>query len=157
MGFNTIYMSRRSHNSKITVKCRLGTNKLNGWDHLQRFIQACKAGGTTEVIVHARICVLSGLSPAQNRTIPPLDYSMVHRLAEEFPDMKFGLNGGIKNFAEADSHLGRGNSDDCTESRSVYRLPVNSVMMGREAYNNPWILAQADSHFFGKKNLCFNR
>lgn len=151
------YLSRRSSNSKITVKCRLGTNKLNGWDHLQRFIEACKAGGTTEVIVHARICILSGLSPAQNRTIPPLDYDMVHGLVQEFPDMKFGLNGGIRTFEEADAHLGRGQVGDCADSRSSYHAAVDSVMMGREAYNNPWVLARADSHFFSKRNLCFDR
>lgn len=145
---------RRASRTKITVKCRLGTNKLNGWDNLKKFVTACKDGGTSEIIVHARLCILSGLSPAQNRSIPPLDYDMVHRLVQEFPDMKFGLNGGVKSFVEADAHLGRLNGD---ESDKNYDVPVHSIMIGREAYHNPWLLADADSHFYGKRNMSFSR
>lgn len=106
------------------------------------------------MIIHARLCILNGLSPAQNRTIPPLDYDMVHRLVQEFPDMKFSLNGGIKTFSEADKHLGR-IFDDSIPPECAY--PVHSVMIGREAYNNPWLMGHADSHFFGKPDLCFSR
>jgi tRNA-dihydrouridine synthase A len=153
-------MNRKSSRTKITVKCRLGTNKLQGWDNLTDFVRACKAGGTTEMIIHARICILSGLSPAQNRSVPPLDYDMVHRLVREFPDMKFTLNGGIKSFAEADQHLGRAVAGDAAEEHASCEreaAPVHAVMIGREAYHNPWLLADADRHFYGKKNLCFSR
>ena len=147
-------MNRKTSSVKITVKCRLGTDKQHGWDNLTRFIMACKEGGSHEMIIHARLCVLNGLTPAQNRSIPPLDYDMVHRLVGEFPDMKFTLNGGIKSFADADWHLGRLTETDCC---SFCPNPVDAVMIGREAYNNPWLLANADSHFFGKKDVWINK
>lgn len=150
-------MNRKSSNTKITVKCRLGTNKLHGWDNLVDFVNACKAGGTTEMIIHARICILSGLTPAQNRTIPPLDYETVHRLINEFPDMKFTLNGGIKTFAEADMHLGRVAHGEDGDVNPYVESAAHGVMIGREAYHNPWLLASADSHFYGKRNPCFSR
>ena len=105
------------------------------------------------MVIHARLCILRGLSPAQNRSIPPLDYDMVHRAAYEFPDMKFTLNGGIKTFEDADAHLGRLETENFGEKRT----PVHSVMIGREAYNNPWLLATADSHFYGKTNMSLSR
>lgn len=142
-------MTRRATCSKITVKCRLGTNKKHGWENLCSFIDGCRAGGVTEMIVHARICILSGLTPAQNRTIPPLDYDMVHRLVEAYPDMRFHLNGGVRSFSEADAHLGRGDSEDALRYASN---PVYGVMIGREAYNNPWSLADVDSYFYGRDN-----
>jgi tRNA-dihydrouridine synthase A len=145
-------MNRRSNGTKITVKCRLGTNRLQGWDHLCSFVDACRAAGSHDLVVHARICILNGLTPAQNRTIPPLNYEMVHALAKHFPDMKFTLNGGIKDFATADLHLGRCNVEDM-----IYDTPVHAVMIGREAYNNPWIMADADRYFYGKVNMQLSR
>lgn len=147
-------MTRRATASKITVKCRLGTNKLNGWDNLCSFVNCCKAGGVNEMVVHARICVLSGLTPAQNRTVPPLDYDMVHRLVETYPDMRFHLNGGVHSFAEVDAHLGRGPSEEALKYASS---PVCGVMIGREAYNNPWSLADVDNYFYGRENPGFSR
>ena len=147
-------MTRHSSSSRVTVKCRLGTNKLKGWDHLVDYVEACKAGGVRDLIVHARICILSGLTPAQNRTIPPLDYDMVHRLVERFPDMRITLNGGIKTFSEADYHLGRC-IDDTSEAKCDF--PVCGVMIGREAYNNPFLLATADSYYFGRPDQGLSR
>lgn len=150
-------MNRRSSSTKITVKSRIGTNRLQGWDHLVNFVAACKAGGTSEMIIHARICVLNGLTPAQNRTVPPLDYDVVHRLVKEFPDMSFTLNGGIKSFEEADLHLGRTGKGFGLGCDSAYDAAVHGVMIGRAAYGNPWMLANADSHYFGKRDLTFSR
>ena len=95
----------------ITVKCRLGVTNRESWDELIEFIQAVSDGGVRHVIVHARTCVLSGLSPAQNRTIPPLRHDDVHKLVKTFPEMKFTINGGIKTFQEAKNHLGWSGSD----------------------------------------------
>ena len=89
--------------------------------------------------------VLRGLSPAQNRSIPPLKYDVVHRLVKEWPDVKFVLNGGIHTFDEVESHLGWG--DGNTEE-----YPVAGCMIGREAYRNPWLFADADRRFFNKRN-----
>ena len=96
----------------ITVKCRLGVTNRESWDELIEFIHAVSEGGVRHVIVHARCCVLSGLSPAQNRSIPPLRHDDVHRLVEAFPEMKFTMNGGIKTFQEAKEHLNWSDAED---------------------------------------------
>lgn len=137
-------MKRVSTNAEISVKCRIGVTKRDSWDNLVEYVSACRDGGASKVIVHARCCVLSGLSPAQNRTIPPLQYDVVHRLVETFPEMHFVLNGGIHSFAEADAHL------QCQSA-------VGGVMIGREAYNNPWVLANADRHYYGTSNPNYSR
>mmetsp|Transcript_8976 Transcript_8976/g.13491 ORF Transcript_8976/g.13491 Transcript_8976/m.13491 type:complete len:406 (-) Transcript_8976:186-1403(-) len=186
-------MIRKSSKTEITVKCRIGTNKRHSWEDLVEFVESCKAGGVNRMIIHSRICILSGLSPAQNRSVPPLQYDVVHRLVDAFPDMKFVINGGIRSFSEADSHLGletrqkfrlsrrkcsdpEGEDEDkpsggCTDwSSNVVEQecdmnpvplwsasPVHGVMIGREAYNNPWMLADADRYYFGVPNPSLSR
>ena len=166
-------MRRVVARTDITVKCRLGVTNRESWDELVEFIHAVKEGGVNHVIVHARTCVLKGLSPAQNRSIPPLRHDDVHKLVQEFPEMKFTINGGIKSFSEVREHLGWADgmteaksndysmlycanankrtklnvasSEATSESRSY---PVHGVMIGREAYRNPWMFATADKEFF---------
>lgn len=165
-------MKRVVSRTDITVKCRLGVTNRESWDELVEFIHAVKEGGVNHVIVHARTCVLKGLSPAQNRTIPPLRHDDVHKLVKEFPEMKFTINGGIKSFSEARDHLGWvtksvempqtrisdyatlycANANKRTKLNTVIpeprSFPVHGVMIGREAYRNPWLFATADREFF---------
>jgi tRNA-dihydrouridine synthase len=93
--------------------------------------------------------MLHGLSPAQNRSVPPLRYDAVHDLVAAFPDMTFTLNGGVKTFEEARHHLGRRRHGD-VEVPVTSAHPVHGVMIGREAYRNPWMFAGADAEFFRK-------
>lgn len=104
--------------------------------------------GVKKFIIHSRKCLLSGLTPKQNREIPPLQYDVVHRLISEFPELTFILNGGIRTLQQADEHL----------NGSFLGLPpVHGVMIGRAAYANPYILAGVDSRYFGEKDLEFTR
>lgn len=137
-------MMRRVTHTDVTVKCRLGV--LPGHDsfeELQKFVREVTNAGCRTMIIHARNVVLTGLSPAQNRSIPPLRYDDVHRLVKQWPDVSFVLNGGLRTFEECEKHLGR--SDMEPEEH-----PVVGCMVGREAYKNPWLFAEADSRFFGK-------
>mmetsp|Transcript_17860 Transcript_17860/g.40063 ORF Transcript_17860/g.40063 Transcript_17860/m.40063 type:complete len:297 (-) Transcript_17860:52-942(-) len=101
-------MVRRSRGAEVTVKCRIGTDRRDSWADLLQFVHACRDGGVRRVVVHSRICVMCGLSPAQNRSVPPLRYDAVHRLAGCFPDMRFVLNGGLHCCDDFDAHLGTG-------------------------------------------------
>ncbi|WP_413736138.1 tRNA dihydrouridine(20/20a) synthase DusA [Sodalis sp. RH21] len=119
----------------VTVKTRIGIDDRDSYAFLCEFIQTvAERGGCDTFIIHARKAWLSGLSPKENREIPPLDYERVYQLKRDFPGLTLAINGGIKNLAEAQRHL------QC----------VDGVMIGREAYQNPGILAQADSRIFGK-------
>ncbi len=99
-------MKRRVTHTEVTVKCRIGVTNRESYENLVEFVNAVKSGGVTHMVIHARSCVLKGLSPAQNRSIPPLHPEVVHRLVSEFPDMTFALNGGVVGFDEAKMHLG---------------------------------------------------
>jgi tRNA-dihydrouridine synthase A len=110
----------------VTVKCRIGVDARDDYGFLRDFVGRVAESGCQVFVVHARIAVLSGLSPRENREVPPLKYEHVHRLKREFPALTIVLNGGIRSRAEALVHLQR----------------VDGVMIGREAYHNPWILAE---------------
>ncbi|MCG8672936.1 MAG: tRNA dihydrouridine(20/20a) synthase DusA, partial [Pseudomonadales bacterium] len=116
-------------NIPVTVKCRIGIDDQDEYEDLQRFVEAVKASGVNTFIVHARKAWLSGLSPKENRDIPPLNYERVYQLKREFPDLEIIINGGIQTLEACQEHLNY----------------VDGVMMGREAYQNPFILAQVDS------------
>ncbi|MBS3805583.1 MAG: tRNA dihydrouridine(20/20a) synthase DusA [Oleiphilaceae bacterium] len=116
----------------VTVKHRIGIDGRESWDDLCEFIEKVAAAGCRTFIVHARIAVLEGLSPKQNRDVPPLKYDWVYQLKARYPQLEIIINGGIKTFAECHEHLGR----------------TDGVMLGREAYHNPWLLAGVDSEFF---------
>jgi tRNA-dihydrouridine synthase A len=117
----------------VTVKCRLGIDDQDTGASLDRFIGAIAAAGCRTVIVHARKAWLKGLSPKENREIPPLDYARVHRLKSAFPHLNVILNGGLSDLESALAHL-----------------PVlDGVMLGRAAYHDPWLLAGVDPLFAG--------
>lgn len=121
------------HGPEVTVKHRIGIDDLDGYDHLTRFVGTVSDAGVRTFIVHARKAWLQGLSPKENREIPPLRHEVVHRLKQDFPDLEIILNGGIGSVPEALSHLG----------------PTDGVMIGRAAYETPWILHEADRLIWG--------
>ncbi len=123
----------------VTVKSRIGIDDKDSYEDLQGFIACVAESGCKTFIIHARKALLSGLSPKQNREIPPLKYDYVYRIKQTFPDLTVILNGGVPSLALAESYLGR----------------VDGVMIGRAAYKEPWILAEADSRIFGELDpLC---
>ncbi len=125
----------------VTLKHRIGLDDQQEYSIVRDFIGDVATTGTNTFIVHARNAILAGLSPKQNREVPPLKYDFVYRLKQDFPDLEIILNGGIKTLDECEDHL----------------LHVDGVMVGREAYNNPWILSQVDSRLFGKQDQFNNR
>ncbi|WP_224653391.1 tRNA dihydrouridine(20/20a) synthase DusA [Pectobacterium versatile] len=117
----------------ITVKTRIGIDDQDSYEFLCDFIQTVAERGECDTfIVHARKAWLSGLSPKENREIPPLDYPRVYQLKRDFPALTLAINGGVKTLEEAKTHLQH----------------LDGVMMGREAYQNPSILAQVDRELF---------
>ena len=153
-------MKRRATSTDITVKCRLGVTGKDSFDDLVQFITSVKATGITKIILHARSCVLKGLSPAQNRSIPPLHPELAHNIVKLFPDMQFVLNGGLKDFETCKKHLGWINqspTDNSSEEENEFFPPVHGVMVGREAYNNPFLFTTADSEFFNSPDQYFTR
>jgi tRNA-dihydrouridine synthase A len=116
----------------VTVKCRIGIDDMEDYQSLEHFIDVVAQGGCQRFIVHARKAWLKGLSPKQNREIPPLRYDYVHRLKKERPELNIIINGGIKTMASVQQQL-------------EY---VDGVMIGREAYNNPYMLAEVDQRVY---------
>lgn len=112
----------------ITVKCRIGVDRDEAYEPLQRFVETLAAAGISHFDVHARKAWLDGLSPAQNREIPPLRYDLVRRLKADYPSLTVILNGGLRDWDTIDRERG----------------PLDGVMVGREAYQNPWFLAEVD-------------
>ena len=124
----------KSTDLPITVKCRIGVDDSEEYAFLRRFVSTIADAGCDTFIVHARKAWLNGLSPKENREIPPLHYDVVYRLKQEFPQLTIVINGGIKTLDECEEHLKH----------------VDGVMLGREAYDNPYILAHVDSRLFGE-------
>ena len=116
----------------VTVKCRIGVDNQDPDESLRALIARCAEAGVTRFAVHARKAWLQGLSPKENRDVPPLDYDLVYRVKNENPSLEIILNGGIQNLNEAEAHLAH----------------VDGVMLGRAAYQNPAILLDMDSRFF---------
>ena len=124
---------RRSVGVPVTVKTRLGIDDLDSYAFLRRFVDAVSEAGCRTVVVHARKALLSGLTPKQNRQIPPLNYERVHRLKSDYPFLELILNGGLD-----------------TEAKVIEQLQyVDGVMLGRHAYRNPYLLGELDSKLFG--------
>ncbi|MFL7901498.1 tRNA dihydrouridine(20/20a) synthase DusA [Azospirillum argentinense] len=117
----------------VTVKSRIAIDEMEEWPTLDHFVRTVSAAGCTHFIVHARKAWLKGLSPKENRDIPPLRYDLVHRLKQENPQLTIAINGGIRTLDEAEGHL----------------ATLDSVMIGRAAYETPYILADADRRLFG--------
>ncbi|MDZ7669795.1 MAG: tRNA dihydrouridine(20/20a) synthase DusA [Gammaproteobacteria bacterium] len=114
----------------VTVKCRLGVDDDDSVAFLERFVETVAKSGCRTFYLHARKALLNGLSPAQNRTVPPLDYARVYGVKTRFPDLEIVINGGIQTPQELDTHL----------------AAVDGVMIGRAAYQNPLVLREMDEH-----------
>ena len=119
----------------VTVKCRIGIDDMEGYEPLENFVDTVAATGCDTFIVHARKAWLKGLSPKQNREIPPLKYDYVHRLKAQRPELTIVINGGIKTMDAVYQELNH----------------VDGVMIGREAYYNPYLLAQVDKNIYHDK------
>ncbi|MES9988972.1 MAG: tRNA dihydrouridine(20/20a) synthase DusA, partial [Candidatus Thiodiazotropha endolucinida] len=125
----------------VTVKHRIGVDERDSYQELCDFVGTVSDAGCRTFIVHARKAWLQGLSPKQNREIPPLSYATVHNLKHDFPDLEIIINGGITNLDQVGEQLQQ----------------VDGVMIGREAYHNPWILAEADRLIFGQSDSPLTR
>ena len=116
----------------ITIKCRIGVNERDDIDFLNNFVNQIVNPKLKTIIVHARVAILKGLTPRQNRQIPPLKYQNVYQLKKEFPDLEIVINGGIKDVNDSIQHLEQ----------------VDGVMLGRSPYDNPMIVSNVDSTIF---------
>jgi tRNA-dihydrouridine synthase A len=115
------------------VKTRIGVDDRDSWDDFVRFIDTVAGGGCDTFIIHARKAWLQGLSPKENREIPPLSYETVYRLKQRYPEFSITINGGITSIDETVEHLEH----------------VDGVMIGRAAYESPWLLAEIEQVVFG--------
>jgi len=124
---------RKAVQVPVTVKCRIGIDDLDSYQQLCYFVEAIAAAGCQTVIIHARKAWLNGLSPKENREIPPLSYPTVYDIKRDFPKLEIVINGGIESLDQCHEHLQH----------------VDGVMLGRAAYHNPWLLAGVDEQLFG--------
>jgi len=124
---------RRATALPVTVKHRIGIDERDDYGFMLDFVDRVAEAGCRTFVVHARKAVLSGLSPKENREIPPLRYELVRRLKAERPGLEIVLNGGLKTLAQCEAELAH----------------VDGVMLGREAYDNPWLLAEVDRRLYG--------
>ena len=130
---NCVSAIKQSTRLPVTVKCRIGVDDKDTHADLVNFINVVATGGCELFVIHARKAYLQGLSPKENREIPPLNYERVFAVKQEFPELNFIINGGITSINKALSLLER----------------VDGVMIGREAYNNPYFLREVDNRIFG--------
>lgn len=134
-------MQDAAHSADVTIKHRIGIDDLDSYEYMRDFVGQISDTGCKTFIVHARKAILAGLSPKENREIPPLRYDDVYRLKQEFPDLDIIINGGIKDYSSIDDHLQQ----------------VDGVMLGREAYQNPSVLMGVDSHFYQEEDPATNK
>jgi len=125
----------------VTVKSRIGIDDMESYEQLADFITRVHNKGCQHFIIHARKAWLQGLSPKENRTIPPLNYTWVYQLKKDFPQSKITINGGIENCNEIKNHLDY----------------VDGAMLGRSVYHNPYLLREIDESIFGNKKNLLNR
>ncbi len=125
----------------VTVKTRIGVDQRDRYEDLAEFVEVVATAGCHTFIVHARKAWLAGLSPKENREVPPLRHDRVQRLKQDFPHLEIVLNGGISSVEQAAGLLSG----------------VDGVMIGREAYHNPWMLAEADALIFGEPPVTLSR
>jgi tRNA-dihydrouridine synthase A len=150
----TYSMNRRS-GLPVSVKCRIGVDDVDSYESLQEFVHTVSQSGVRKFVVHARKCLLSGLTTKQNRDIPPLKYEVVHKLVQDFPGYQFVVNGGVLDFESAEEHLNNGQYD--WRGVTIDLPPAAGVMIGRAVYNNPLLFATADSYFFNVSDPCLSR
>ena len=124
-------------NIPVTLKCRIGVDDQDPEESLFTLVDACAGAGVNVIVVHARKAWLSGLSPKENRDIPPLDYALVRRLKAERPGLTVVINGGIASLEDAQEHL----------------KTVDGVMLGRAAYHEPGLLGEVDARLFGSGEI----
>ena len=120
----------------VSIKCRIGVDEFDSWEFFRDFIGTIADAGCRVFIIHARKAWLKGLSPKENREVPPLNYDTVHRLKAEMPQLNISINGGIKTLDQTLELL----------------QDLDGVMIGREAYENPWFLRDADERIFNDAN-----
>lgn len=120
----------------VSVKCRIGIDELDSYEYLQNFIETVSACGCDLFIIHARKAWLQGLSPRENRDIPPLKYESVYQIKKDFPQLNIVINGGIDSIDACKEHLKH----------------VDGVMLGRTVYDQPYILADVDREIYGDEN-----
>jgi tRNA-dihydrouridine synthase A len=125
----------------VTVKHRIGVDAVEDYAYVRDFVGTVADAGCEVFIVHARNAILKGLSPKENREIPPLKYEYAYQLKRDFPHLEISINGGIKTLDEVEEHLKH----------------VDGVMLGREAYHNPYVLAAVDSRFYGAQTPVLSR
>lgn len=128
-------------NIPVTVKSRIGIDDQDSYEFLHEFIETVSQAGCEHFIVHARKAWLSGLSPKQNREIPPLDYDRVYQIKKDFPALEISINGGITTYEQTLEHLQH----------------IDGVMIGREVYQNPYMLAEADQRIWGHDKVALTR
>lgn len=129
----------------VHVKCRIGVDDEDSYEFVKNFVEIVyKEGGCKHFIIHSRKCLLNGLNPHQNRTIPPLKYEVVKQLKKDFPDVQFSINGGIKTYDDIEGFLDPEHG-------------LTGVMVGRLAYENPWILSDIDRRIYGLPNPGLSR
>lgn len=118
----------------VTVKNRIAIDEMEEEETLRNFLSIVKESGCKTFVVHARKAWLKGLSPKQNRDVPPLNYPLIYQMKNEFPELEIIINGGIKTLDECDEHL----------------TQVEGVMVGREAYHNPYLMTEVDQRIYGE-------
>ena len=118
----------------VTVKTRIGIDDLDSYEHLHTFINTVRQAGVKTFIIHARKAWLSGLSPKENREIPPLKYDVAYQIKKDFPELEIIVNGGVTTLDQVEDHMQH----------------LDGAMIGREAYHNPYFLAEVDNRFYGK-------
>ncbi|ALE51875.1 tRNA-dihydrouridine synthase A [Candidatus Thioglobus autotrophicus] len=125
----------------LSVKSRIGVDDMESYDELSHFIETVHKAGCDNFVIHARKAWLKGLSPKENRTVPPLNYDWVYRVKQDFPTLTIGINGGITTLDEASEHLDH----------------VDSVMLGRAAYHQPYLLAGVDQQIYQSERSVVSR
>lgn len=132
-----------------TIKCRIGVDDLDSYEHLSEFIALVSTiADVSHFVIHARTAILGGkFSPKQNRTIPPLKYSFVYKLAHDFPHLTFSLNGGVLSIEDVEAHFRECNNHPA----------LAGVMVGRSAMNNPYSWRHVDSRLYGVKDVGHTR
>ncbi|GGK57919.1 tRNA dihydrouridine(20/20a) synthase DusA [Amphritea balenae] len=124
-----LYKMQQAVAIPVTVKHRLGIDDMDSYEQLYQFVATVSESGCKTFIIHARKAILKGLSPKENRDIPPLKYEWAYKIKQEFPDLEILINGGIKTLEECRTHLQH----------------TDGVMVGREAYHNPYMMAEVDA------------
>jgi len=132
---------QQSNNIEVTVKCRIGVDDFDSYEWLHGFIETVSKAGCNTFIIHARKAWLKGLSPKQNRSVPPLRYKTVHNIKRDFPHLKIIINGGLNTLEQAQEQL----------------QYTDGVMIGREAYSNPYLLAEVDHLLYGEEKMTKSR